>query len=115
MDRLITSSPTTLRWLSKIKSKIEEKISSLVYDESKYWASFKSPKTNRNIVYLQPQKSQIRLFTRLPLSSDHELRPTPASMNWAEMYPSVFLIRSESAIEKAIGLIVSSYEYDLHQ
>ena len=116
MDRLITSSPTTLRWLNKIKVEVEERRSSLIYGDSKYWASFKSPETNRNVVYLQPQKkSQIRLFTRLDLSFDNSLQPTPASSGWAEMYPSIFLIRSESAIDKTVELIISSYKEDLHK
>ena len=113
MDKLITSSPTTLRWLNKIVSKVKEKNPSLIYGESKYWASFKSPRTNRNCVYLQPQKTQIRLFTRLELSQDDDLQPTPASTGWADMYPSIFLIKSEDVIEKAVELIISSYEYDL--
>ena len=115
MDVLITSSPTTIRWLNNIKSRIKEKIPSLIYNESKYWASFKSPDTNRNVVYLQPYKSLIRLFTRLPLSFNDQLQPTPASGNWAEMYPSIFKIRSERAIGKAIYLIVNSYRFDLYQ
>ncbi len=116
MDRLITSSPTTLQWLNKIKVEVEERRSSLIYGDSKYWASFKSPETNRNVVYLQPQKkSQIRLFTRLELSFDNSLQPTPASSGWAEMYPSIFLIRSESEIDKAVELIISSYKEDLHK
>ena len=115
MDTLITSSPTTLEWLKKIKFRIEEKISSLIYGESKYWASFKSPETNRNVVYLQPQKTQIRLFTRLDLSFDRFLKPTPASSGWAEMYPSIFLIRSENSIDKAVELIIASYEEDLRK
>ncbi len=78
MDKLITSSSETLRWLS-IKSKVEGKEPSLQYNETKYWASFKSFDTNRNIVYLQPQKEQIRLFTRLNSSCDDSLWSTPAS------------------------------------
>ncbi len=115
MDTLITSSPTTLGWLSRIKSEIEQRMPSLTYGESKYWASFKSRKTNRNVVYLQPQKTQMRLFTRLDLSLDNSLQPTPASMAWADMYPSIFLIRSESAIDKAVELILASYNEDLRK
>jgi len=113
MDTLITSSPTTIEWLKKIKSKIEGKIPSLIYGESKYWASFKNPETNRNVVYLQPQKTQMRLFTRLDPFFDNAFQPTPASGGWAEMHPSIFLIRSENVIEKAVKLIISSYEQDL--
>jgi hypothetical protein len=114
MDRLITSSPTTLRWLDKIRSEIEKRTASLTYGESRYWVYFKSSETNRNVVYLHPQKTNIRLFTRLDLSFDSALQPTPSSSGWAERYPSIFLIRSENAIKKAVKLIISSYERDLH-
>ena len=113
MNTLITSSPTTLRWLNSIKSKIEGKIPSLKYGDRKYWAIFKSSERNRNVVQLQPQKRQIRLFTRLEISSNSSLEPTPASGRWAEMYPSIFLIRSEDSIDKAVELIISSYKEDL--
>ena len=115
MDALITSSSKTIRWLSTIKAKVEEKKLSLKYSESKYWVTFKSPKTNRNIAYLQPQKTQIRLFTGLPPSFNSILRVTPSSYKWAEMYPSIFIIGSEDSINKAIEFIISSYEEDSHK
>ena len=114
-DKLVTSSKMTLHWLDTIKSEIKQRVPSLDFNESKYWASFRSPETNRNIVYLQPQKSQIRLFVRLNLSYDKNLQQTPSSSNWAEMYPSIFVIRSKNMIKNAIELIVSSYEYDLQK
>ena len=113
MDTLITSSPTTLEWLNSLRSKIEEKIPSLIYGEFKYWASFKSLGTKRNIVYLQPQKSQIRLFTRLDPSFDNFLQSTPSSDKWRDMFPSIFLVKSENLIDKACDLIISSYKEDL--
>lgn len=112
MALLVTSSAKTTEWLNILRSSIKRKLPALEYDESTYWASFRSPDTNRNVAYLQPYKHQIRLFTRLPLSFDSELQPTPASRRWAEMYPSVFKIRSERAIEKATFLIISSYHLD---
>ena len=115
MSTLITSSPTTLRWLNKIKSKIEEKIPLLIYGERIYWALFKSPETNRNVVLLHPQRSQIRLFTRLNLSFDSSLQPTPSSRGYMTMYPSIFLIRHENSIDKAVELIIASYEEDLRR
>ena len=115
MVTLITSSPTTLGWLNKIKSKIEERNPSLIYGESTYWASFKSPETNRNVVLLQPQISQIRLLTKLELIFDNSLQPTPATLGWEETYPSIFLIRAENSIDKAVELIIASYEEDLRR
>jgi len=112
LDKLITSSPLTLNWLNKIKQKIEREYS-FGYNEGKYSFSIKSPETKRNIAYLHPQKTQIRLFLRLPPSHDSSLKPTPSSGKWAEMYPSLFLIKSKSTIDKAIELIIDSYKYDL--
>ena len=112
MDTLITSSPKTLKWLREIKFRIEREIPSLIYGEFKYWASFKNPETNRNAVYLQPQRKKIRLFTRLDPSFDRFLQPTPSSSGWKKMYPSIFLITSENLIDKAVELIKASYRED---
>ncbi len=114
MGVLVSSSPETIRWLYIVKSNIKKKIPSLEYHESKYWASFKRPNT-RNIAYLDPSKSRIRLFTRLPLSFGHGLEPSPASMEWKRMYPTVFKMASENAIEEATFLIIESYHFDLGQ
>ena len=109
MDTLVTSSPKTLSWLNQIKTKVLEQNNFLNYNEHKYYASFSSSETNKRVCYLNPQKNQIRLFTKLPLSYDYELEPTPATGGWAELYPTKFVIRSESKIEKAIELIKSSW------
>lgn len=113
MDTLITSSPITLKWIEKIKSEIKKRNSSLIYSESKYWFSFKNLETNRKVVYLQPQKKQIRLFIKLDSTFNSSLKPTPASGSWADTFPSIFLIKSEEAIVKAVQLIISSYKLDL--
>lgn len=113
MGILVTSSSETMRWLDIIKSNINKEIPLAEYNESIYWASFKNPTTKRKVVYLQPFKKQIRLFTKLPLSFDTKLEATPSSGIWAQMYPSIFKIRSEHDIEKAIYLIIKSYNSDL--
>jgi hypothetical protein len=113
MRQLVDSSPTTISWLMEIKAAVDREDVRLEYGTSKYWASFKSDDTNRNVVYLHPQKGQIRLFTRLDLSFDRDLELTPASMGWANMYPTIFKIKSEDAIGKAVNLIISSYQNDL--
>lgn len=115
MAKLIDASSTTLRWLNSIRLEIEQKYPTLEFGEAKHYAFFKSPKTNRNIVYLHPQKTQIRLFTRLDPSYDNSLQPTPSSGSWAEMYPSIFMIKSENMIKKAVELIISSHKYDATQ
>ena len=115
MDKLITSSPTTLRWLKRIRSEIEEKVPSLKYKETKHYAPFWFPEKNKNLAQINPQKSQIRVFLRLDPSYDPQLQPTPSTSGYAESYPSLFLIRDESMIGKAIELIISSYENTHHR
>jgi predicted transport protein len=115
MDRLVDSSPKTREWLDIIKSNIKKISSSLEYKEHKYWASFRNPDKKRNIVQLHPQKTQIRLFTRLPSTFNDQLEPTPSTGIWAEKYPSIFKIKTKQEIDKAIELILKSYRFDLSQ
>jgi len=115
MGTFITSSAATSRWLNKIRTKSEERNPSLLYSESNCWVSFKCPSTNRSAVYLQPQKSQIRLFTRLNPSFDGSIQPTPSSIGYAERYPLTFLIKYENSIDKAVELIIAFYEEDLRK
>ena len=110
MDKLIASSPTTLRWLMRIRSEIEGKAPSLRYKEAVYYAQFWSPEKNKNIAQMNPQRKKIRAFLRLDPSCDPQLQPTPSTFGYAKSYPSLFLIRDESMIGKAIELIISSYE-----
>ena len=113
MDALIDSSEKTIRWLSKIHDYCIDALLTITYQEGKYWASFKNSKTKRNFAYLHPTKNQIRIFTRLPEGSDNNLTSTPASQNWAEMYPTLFILRNANAIEVALDLIEKSYYHDL--
>jgi len=114
MDILVTSSTITLSWLKTIRDDIEKKFSHTIkYKESKYWASFQNTRTNRNVASLQPQKSQIRLLLRLIPSYYYHLKESPCSGGWAKHYPSIFVVKSENMIKKAVELIISSYEYDL--
>ena len=113
LNSIITSSNETRSWLELLISSVAEQIPQLEYIESKYWGAFKNLTTNRNVVYLQPTKKQIRLHTRLPLSFDNALEATSASKAWAETCPSLFRMRSEFDVEKAVSLIVGSYNFDL--
>jgi len=113
LNSIITSSTETRSWLELLISGVSEQIPQLEYIESKYWGAFKNPTTHRNVVYLQPTKKQIRLHTRLPLTFDEALEPTSASKEWAETCPSLFRVRSEFDVEKAVTLIAGSYNFDL--
>jgi len=110
MDKLIKSSAITLRWLKRIKSEIEEKAPFLRYKEAEYYAQFWSPEKNKNITQMNPQRKQVRVFLKLNPSYDPQLQPTPSTSGYAKSYPSLFLAKDESMIEKAIELIISSYE-----
>ena len=110
---IVTSSAETRTWLELLISAVAEQVPALEYVESQYWGTFKNPTTHRNVVYIQPTKKQIRLHTRLPLTYDEALEATSASKEWAEACPSLFRVRSEFDVEKAVSLIVGSYNYDL--
>lgn len=114
MDRLVVSSPTTRRWLERIRFELEKRCPSLMYKETKHYAPFFSPQKKRNIAQLNPQPNQIRVFLRLEPSYDRRLQPTPSTSGYARTYPSLFVVKDESMIENAIELVVASYEYDHH-
>lgn len=113
MEYLVDSSDKTLKWLSNIRLKMQRKIPDVKFKEVKYWASLKSPEKDRNFVFFHPTKNQIRIFTRLPLEFNKDLQPTPASQNWATMYPTIYTLKNETDLPKAIDLIFRSYKYDL--
>jgi hypothetical protein len=113
MASIVTSSAETRSWLELVISGVAEQLPDLQYIESKYWGAFKNPATHRNVVYIQPTKKQIRVHTRVPLTFDKALEATSASKAWAKTCPSLFRVRSEFDVEKAVSLIVGSYNYDL--
>jgi len=109
MDKLVQSSLTTIQWLKEIRFKLERRFPSLRYKESKYYAQFFSSEKNKNIVQLNPQSNQIRVFLKLVPSYDSMLQPTPSTSGYAKTYPSLLVVRDERMIEKVIELIISSY------
>jgi hypothetical protein len=110
---IVTSSAETRTLLELVIAGVAEQLPALEYMESKYWGAFKNPQTHRNIVYIQPTKKQVRLHTKLPLTYDEALEETSASKAWAKTCPSLFRLRSEFDVEKAVSLIVGSYNFDL--
>ena len=113
LSSIATSSTETRNWLELIISSVAKELPHLKYAESKFWGAFRNPDTHRNVVYIQPTKKQIRLHTRLPLTFDEALEETSASKEWGETCPSLFRVRSEFDVEKAVSLIVGAYNFDL--
>jgi hypothetical protein len=113
LNSITKSSTETRSWLELLILGVAGQIPQLEYIESKYWGAFKNSSTHRNVVYLQSTKKQIRLHTRLPLTFDDALEATSASKEWAETCPSLFRVRSEFDVEKAVLLIAGSYNFDL--
>jgi hypothetical protein len=111
MNKIITSSPTTRRWLAKIKSDLKEMCPKLEYRGTKYYVPLFSSDENKNIAQLNPQTNQIRVFLRLMPSYDPLLQLTPSTGGYRKAFPSLFILQDESMIEKAIKLIVDSYNY----
>jgi hypothetical protein len=110
---LVEASDTTLSWLGDLREQVAQRNASLLCAVSKYWASFKSPDTGRNFTYFRVQRNEIRAFTPLGVHEDASLQPTPSSQNWAKRFPSIFLIRAPSDIQKAVELIIRSHEREL--
>jgi hypothetical protein len=109
-DTLFTASPTTRQWLSIIKSELEKRCSNIEYREAKYYAPLYSSVEHKNIAHLNPQSGQIRIFLRIPCSTDELLQPTPSTGSYAKIFPSLFILKNEALIEKAIELIILSYD-----
>jgi hypothetical protein len=112
---LITASPLTRRWLEIIKAIVLREIPSSKYYEAKHYASFKNPSVNRRFSQLNPLVKEIRVFLKIPMTSDAKLEPTPSTSSWAKSYPVVFKVLSENDAEKAGYLIVESYKSDLNK
>lgn len=110
MNKLLTSSEKTSQWLNKIIAIIKEKIPTVVYKKSKYWVSLKSSYTKKNFVNLQTRKNHIVLLTTLNDNYSNDLKSATSSGSWKKEFPSKFLIKSEKDIEKAVELIIASYE-----
>jgi hypothetical protein len=112
---LVTASPLTLRWLEIIKAIVLREIPSSKYYETMNYASFKNPSVNRRFSQLNPLPKEIRVFLKIPITSDARLEPTPSSSGWAKSYPVIFKVRSENDSEKAGYLITESYKSDLNK
>jgi hypothetical protein len=111
MDKIITSSPTTRKWLAKIKYDLEKRCPSIEYKEKKYYVPLYSYNEKKNIAQLNPQTNQIRIFLRLTNSFDTLLQISPSTGAYAKTFPSLFVLKDESMIEKAIELIIRSYKH----
>ncbi|MDY0382914.1 MAG: hypothetical protein RBS20_04160 [Atribacterota bacterium] len=107
--KLITASPTTRRWLSIIKSELKKICPNIGYRETKHYAPLYSSVERKIIAHLNPQSGQIRIFLRIPCSTDELLQPTPSTGSYAKNFPSLFILKNEALIEKAIELIILSY------
>jgi len=105
---LVQSGSVTRAWLSTLRDQLKD----FDYDESKYYAAYRSKITCRSFAQLNPVKKSIRLFVRLKASEDPDLKDTPATQNWAEYFPSFFRIKSEQDLSKAKLLIEKSHEAD---
>ncbi len=113
VEILVRSPPETRNWLELIITGVATNTSQLEYVKSQFWGTFRNSATRRNVVYVQPTRKQIRLHMHLPLSYDDNLEATSASKHWAKTCPSLFRVKSEADIEKAISLITGAYQFDL--
>jgi hypothetical protein len=102
---LVQSGPLTREWLRKLR----EALPRFKYQESAYYASFRTVATRGAFAYLNPAKNSIRLFVCLDPSDDTHLSHTPSTHQWADRFPSIFTVRSEGDLAVARALIEESY------
>lgn len=83
--------------------------------DSKYWCSCKSISRDSAFAYIQPQKSQIRIFPKLRY--DH-IPDTLLIVNrmkrvgaWGKEYECWFTIRSEDQIEDAVKILKCALQH----
>jgi len=83
--------------------------------DSKYWCSCRSISRDSAFAYIQPQKSQIRIFPKLRYD---QIPNTPLIINrmkrasaWGEEYECWFRIRSEDQIEDAVKILKCALKY----
>ncbi len=110
---LAQSSPLTREWINRIRIGVVNLIPTIQFEEVKYYAKFISAERNRVIAYLNPIKRNIRLFLRIDMDQEIDIDQTPSSSDWAETFPSIYNIDSIEKIERAIELIVFSYQNNL--
>ena len=110
MDTIINSSNLTRDWLAKIESGVIKKNKTIIYSEVKYWAKFESGITHRVIAWLNPNKNSIRLFIGLDPDEEPDIIEGPSQ--W-KRFESLFRINTEKKIDRAIELIIQSYNLDI--
>jgi len=108
MNRLVNASSYSLRLLEQILGMVKSRNNNFTIRKSNYYASIKSPDTNRNFCYLPPQAKQIRIFLRLTPTSFPELEETPSTNNWRRFT----VVKNGTNIERIVDLIIESYNND---
>lgn len=107
---LINSSPITLQWLEKLERSIKKEIDSdFKILSRKYWAPLRKQGERKNLAYIHPQKTQIRIVVALPKSASKYLKDSPSTKKWYDDFPAMFMIKNESDIDLAVRIFKAVY------
>lgn len=107
---LIDASPTTLQWLEILERSIKKEIDSdFKVLNRKYWAPLRKQGERKNLAYIHPQKTQIRIVVALPKSASKYLNDSPSTKKWYDNFPALFVIKNENDIRTAIRIIKATY------
>ena len=112
---LITGSPQMLRLLDKLIHDMKTLSKDVERRDSKYWCSCRSISRDSAFAYIQPQKSQIRIFPKLRYD---QIPNTPLIINrmkragpWGEEYECWLRISNEDQIEDAVKILKSALKH----
>jgi len=98
-----------LALLDKLVHKMKTLSKDVKRRNSKYWCGCRSISEDSAFAYIQPQKSQIRIFPKLRYD---QIPKTPLTINrmkragsWGEKYECWFRIWRENQIEDAVKIL----------
>lgn len=99
-----------LRLLNKLMNDLKTLSKDVERRDSKYWCSCRSISRDSAFAYIQPQKSQIRIFPKLRY--DH-IPNTPLIINrmkragtWGKEYECWFIINNEDQLKDAVKILI---------
>ena len=112
---LITGYPRMLMLLDRLINELKMLSKDVERRDTKYWCSCRSVSRNSAFAYIQPQKSQIRIFPKLR----HDQFPTTSLVikrmkragSWGKEYESWFRIWNEDQIGDAVKILECALEH----
>lgn len=115
MPTLIQGSKTTKNQVRALGAMLQQRGLPIYYYERKYWAAFRSQRSNRILGFANPMKTKTRLLLAMEVEAAPDLLPTPARAGWGQRYSAMFEMEDDSHVRRAAELIEMAYQLDHRQ